>query len=56
MQILKEIQIENNTELGPVVSSRTVAKELGKRHDNVNRDLEQILENSNVSSLIKSPC
>lgn len=52
MQILKEIQIENNTELGPVVSSRTVAKELGKRHDNVNRDLEQILENSNVSSLI----
>lgn len=52
MQILKEIQIENNTELGPVVSSRNVAKELGKRHDNVNRDLEQILENSNVSSLI----
>ncbi|MDW4033592.1 phage regulatory protein/antirepressor Ant [Staphylococcus saprophyticus] len=52
MQILKEIQIENNTELGPVVSSRTVAKELGKRHDNVNRDLEQILENSNVSSLL----
>ncbi|MDW4218202.1 phage regulatory protein/antirepressor Ant [Staphylococcus saprophyticus] len=55
MQILKEIQIENNTELGPVVSSRTVAKELGKRHDNVNRDLEQILENSNVSFLI-IPC
>ncbi|KKD24094.1 Rha family transcriptional regulator [Staphylococcus cohnii subsp. cohnii] len=52
MQVLKEIKIENNTELGPVVSSRTVAKELGKRHDNVNRDLEQILENSNVSSLI----
>ena len=52
MQVLKEIKIENNTELGPVVSSRAVAKELGKRHDNVNRDLEQILENSNVSSLI----
>ncbi|MFL0469170.1 phage antirepressor KilAC domain-containing protein [Staphylococcus cohnii] len=52
MQDLQTIQIENNTELGPVVSSRTVAKELGKRHDNVKRDLEQILMSSNMSALI----
>ena len=35
-----------------VVSSRTIAEQLGKRHDNVVRDLEKILETSNVSSLI----
>ncbi|MDG0818819.1 phage regulatory protein/antirepressor Ant [Staphylococcus equorum] len=52
MQVLQEIQIENNSELGPVVSSRTVAKELERTHKNVIRDLEQILESSNVSSLI----
>ena len=44
MQVLKEIKIENNTELGPVVSSRAVAKELERTHKNVIRDLEQILE------------
>ncbi|MGO3112467.1 MAG: phage antirepressor KilAC domain-containing protein [Staphylococcus saprophyticus] len=52
MQVLQEIQIENNSELGLVVSSRTVAKELERTHKNVIRDLEQILESSNVSSLI----
>ncbi len=52
MEELQEIKIENNSEIGAVVSSRVVAEELGKRHDNVVRDLEQILENSNVSSLI----
>lgn len=52
MKGLQEIQIENNSELGPVVSSRTVAKELERTHKNVIRDLEQILESSNVSSLI----
>lgn len=35
MQVLKEIKIENNTELGPVVSSRAVAKELNKNHQHV---------------------
>ncbi|MEN1895142.1 phage regulatory protein/antirepressor Ant [Staphylococcus nepalensis] len=52
MQDLLTINIENNSELGPVVSSRTVAEELGRRHDNVKRDLEQILMSSNVSTLI----
>lgn len=52
MQTLQKIQIENNSELGPVVSSRIVAKELNRRHDNVKRDLEQILMSSNVSTLI----
>lgn len=35
MQLLQEIQIENNTELGAVVSSRVVANELERRHDHV---------------------
>ncbi|WP_432718161.1 phage antirepressor KilAC domain-containing protein [Staphylococcus equorum] len=52
MQELQTINIESNSELGPVVSSRTVAEELGRRHDNVKRDLEQILISSNVSTLI----
>lgn len=52
MQALQEIQIENNSELGAVVSSRVVANELERRHDNVKRDLEQILMSSNVSALI----
>ncbi|GAB0339062.1 phage antirepressor KilAC domain-containing protein [Staphylococcus pseudintermedius] len=52
MQALQEIKIENNSELGAVVSSRVVANELERRHDNVKRDLEQILMSSNVSALI----
>lgn len=52
MQALQEIQIENNTELGVVVSSRVIAQELGKAHKNVIRDLEKILLGSNVSSVI----
>lgn len=54
MQALQKIQIENNSELGAVVSSRVVADELARRHDNVKRDLEQILMSSNVSALIIS--
>lgn len=46
------IRIENNEEFGLVISSRTVAEELGREHKNVKRDLEQILIGSNVSSLI----
>lgn len=46
------VVIEQNTRYGLVVSSRIVAKELGKRHDHVIRDLSQILENPNVGSLI----
>lgn len=52
MNELQRIQIENNSELGAVVSSRVVANELKRRHDNVKRDLEQILMSSNVSALI----
>lgn len=34
-----EIVIQENSQYGLVVSSRTVAKELGKLHKNVVRDL-----------------
>ena len=47
-----EIVIQENSQYGLVVSSRTVAKELGKRHKNVIRDLEQILIGSDLSQLI----
>lgn len=46
------IKIENNSELGPVVSSRIVAEELGRRHSHVIRDLEKILLDPNVGSVI----
>lgn len=52
MQALQEIKIENNSELGAVVSSRVVANELNRTHKNVIRGLEKILTGSNVSSLI----
>lgn len=53
MQEIQTIKIESNTELGLVVSSRTVAEELGKRHGHVIESLEDIIsENRNVGSLI----
>ena len=52
MQTLQEIQVEHNSELGAVVSSRVVANELNRTHKNVIRGLEKILTGSNVSSLI----
>ena len=52
MQTLQKIQIENNSELGAVVSSRVVANELEREHKNVKRDLEQILIGSDLSALI----
>ncbi|MCH4404997.1 phage regulatory protein/antirepressor Ant [Staphylococcus haemolyticus] len=52
MQVLQKIQIENNSELGAVVSSRVVANELEREHKNVKRDLEQILIGSDLSALI----
>lgn len=52
MQTLQKIQIENNSELGAVVSSRVVANELGKEHGKVIRSLEKILTEPNVASLI----
>lgn len=47
-----EITIQENCKYGLVVSSRIVAKELGKKHKNVIRGLEQILIGSNLSRLI----
>ncbi|WP_300359413.1 Rha family transcriptional regulator [Fusobacterium sp.] len=47
-----EIVIQENSQYGLVVSSRVIAKELGKQHFHVVRDLEKILENPNVVSLI----
>ncbi|WP_426457003.1 phage antirepressor KilAC domain-containing protein [Staphylococcus cohnii] len=52
MKVLQEIQIENNSEIGPVVSSRTVAEELERQHQHVKRDLEKILMSPNVDALI----
>ena len=52
MQALQEIQIENNSELGAVVSSRVITQELEKRHAHVIRDLEKILLSPNVGSVI----
>ncbi|MEE0138833.1 Rha family transcriptional regulator [Fusobacterium ulcerans] len=54
MNELLKAELEFDEKLGYFVSSRTIADGLGKRHDNVLRDLEQILETSNVSSLIIS--
>jgi len=54
MQELQTINIESNSELGPVVSSRTVAKELEKQHQHVKRDLEKLLMSPNVDALIIS--
>ena len=42
MQALQKIQIENNSEVGAVVSSRVIAQELEKKHAHVIRDLEKI--------------
>lgn len=47
-----EIAIQENSKYGLVVSSRVIARELGKRHAHILRDLDKILENPNVGSLI----
>lgn len=46
------IKIENDKELGPVVSSRTVAQELVKRHADVLKQIENILTNEDFRSLV----
>lgn len=48
------VRIERSAEGNLVVRSRVIAEQLGKRHDNVIRDLEQILKTSESSSLIIS--
>ncbi|MCE3020952.1 phage antirepressor KilAC domain-containing protein [Staphylococcus pasteuri] len=52
MQALQKIQIENDSALGAVVSSRVIAQELEKRHAHVIRDLEKIILSPNVGSVI----
>lgn len=53
MNALQEIKIENNSELGAVVSSRVVANELKRRHGDVIEGLETMIsENGNLRSLI----
>lgn len=52
MQEREVVKIENNIELGAVVSSRTVAEELGKQHKHVMESLNKILTGRNVGSLI----
>ncbi|WP_372714952.1 phage antirepressor KilAC domain-containing protein [Ilyobacter sp.] len=46
------IKIENNKNHGLVISSRVVAEELGRRHDHVMRDLENILTSPDLGALI----
>lgn len=51
MNQVVSVELEHNPQYGVVVSSRKVAEGLGKKHYHVMRDLDQILENSNLSSL-----
>lgn len=46
------VQVNNNKKYGLVTTSRMVADGLEKRHDHVLRDLDKILENPNMGSLI----
>lgn len=46
------VQVKNDKNYGLITTSRIVADGLGKRHSNIIRDLDRILENSKVSSLI----
>lgn len=51
------IEIKNNNEYGPVVSSRTVASELGKEHKTVLRELDNTLKSDGTDlyrQIIKS--
>lgn len=51
------IEIKNNNEYGPVVSSRTIASELGKEHKTVLRELDNTLKSDGTDlyrQIIKS--
>lgn len=50
---MNEIHVQQNKDLGLVVSSRVLAKELNRRHSDVLDSLtSMILENGNVRSLV----
>ncbi|ULG72979.1 phage antirepressor KilAC domain-containing protein [Macrococcus brunensis] len=48
------VKIENNTDLGPVVSSRTVAEELGRQHKHILDGLDKLKRDStaDISALL----
>lgn len=46
------VKIEKSDRYGLVTTSRIVADGLSKRHDHALRDLDKILENPNMGSLI----
>lgn len=54
MQALQEIQIENNSELGAVVSSRVVAEEIGRQHKHVLEGIDEMMKKStaDISALL----
>ena len=51
MSLAVSVELEHNPQYGVVVSSRKVAQGLSRQHKNVVRDLDKILESSDLSSL-----
>lgn len=51
MSLAVSVELENNPQYGVVVSSRKVAQGLSRQHKNVVRDLDKILESSDLSFL-----
>lgn len=49
---MNNIEIKNTKEFGPVVSSRTIASELGKEHTDVKNQISVNLQSENVQSEI----
>lgn len=46
--IMNLVKVERNANYGLVVSSRVIAKALDKRHDNILRDIDAIIENQSA--------
>jgi len=46
--IMNLVKVERNANYGLVVSSRVIAKALNKRHDNILRDIDAIIENQSA--------
>lgn len=54
MNLVQEIKIENNSELGAVVSSRVVANEIGRQHKHVLEGIDEMIKKSTaeISTLL----
>lgn len=54
MQALQKIQIENDSALGAVVSSRVVAEEIGRQHKHVLEGIDEMIKKSraDISTLL----